>query len=87
MVIVDELQLFCGVEIIIFQGKAQAALVQSRLFGLAPVPSLVTVTLQAARSPRSEMAVMVAVPALRPVTLPSPSTVATVGLELIQTMK
>ena len=36
VVIVDELQLFCGVEIVVFQGKAQAALVQSRLFGLAP---------------------------------------------------
>ena len=47
----------------------------------------VTVTLQAARSPWSEMAVMMAVPALRPVTLPSPSTVATLELLLIQTMK
>ena len=33
------------------------------------------------------MALMVASPALRPVTRPSPSTVATVGLLLIQTMK
>ena len=49
--------------------------------------SLRTVTLQAAYSPRSVMALMVASPALRPVTRPSPSTVATVGLLLIQTMK
>ena len=69
--------------------RAKLRLLWSRAGFLASPPalSLVTVTLQAARSPRSEMAVMVAVPALRPVTLPSPSTVATVGLELIQTMK
>ena len=57
-------------------------------FLLAASPlSLRTVTLQAAYSPRSVMALMVASPALRPVTRPSPSTVATVGLLLIQTMK
>ena len=53
----------------------------------ASSPLRVTVTLQAALSPWSEMAVMVAVPTLRAVTLPSPSTVATLGLLLIQTMK
>ena len=57
-------------------------------FLLAASPlSLRTVTLQAAHSPRSVMAVIVASPALRPVTRPSPSTVATAGLLLIQTMK
>ena len=53
----------------------------------ASSPLRVTVTSQAARSPWSEMAVMVALPTLRAVTLPSPSTVATLGLLLIQTMK
>ena len=85
-----------------YEEEAKAALLQARRLmaehKLMPediepqenkkvIQECVGVTCTKLSSPWTEMAVMMAVPALRPVTLPSPSTVATLELLLIQTMK